>query len=183
MSIRWDNAHKMLIRIWWPSSKHSIKLEASSWSLIWCRNHSLVIDQTFVHLAIDHRARRNLHDGFTDKERAPETACHLSEWQQPLGSVWFTILLGVLQLRWVECRPQMRGCKPGQFQVQMKKTHGCFPSNGEAGGSSLQAGLLPPLALIYSNMNGATLGLVITWVYNSFTEQLALHLEQLGCNN
>lgn len=26
----------------------------------------------FVHLVIDHRAERNLQDGFTDKETAPE---------------------------------------------------------------------------------------------------------------
>lgn len=112
----------------------------------------------------------------------PTITTHLSEWQMSVSSVCCKILLAIFAAVLMESKPQRCGCTWAVSSPD-EKTRCRFPSNSKAGGSSLQAGLLPPLALIYSNMMGATLGLVITWVYNSFTEQLASHLEQPGCNN
>ena len=158
-----------------------VRPEPSTWWLI-CRNP--FFNQIFVHLVIDHRAAEgNLEDAFTDKETAPERGC--PEWQKSPG--WF----GIRFVWWKSCNLAAELWKadprcvsvPGQLWVQMKKPNCCLLSNRKAGSSSLQAGLLSLSALIYSNMTEATLGLVITWVYNSFTEQLASHLEQPGCSN
>lgn len=125
----------------------------------------------FVHSAIDPRAERNLQDGFTDKETAPERE-YLTEGQKSPGSAGVRSYLRSHSCTGGKQTPDV-WVYPGSSSPD-EKTHCCFPSNSKPGGSSPEAGLLPTSALICSNRTtGVIIALVITCVYNSLTEQLA----------